>query len=197
MKLTGLCYRAYPEFPILPFDPAIFGFTVDSSDREHERQCPCFSSGEYHLWWNWPYTAAREWCVPMTLFFITAGSPADLDALVVFQTESYPELIQHLLKAPYANPKPIIEAPAIDDQVEQLFEAMVSAGVLGMSETPVLMDALRLSVLDEDVATAAAQYLRAVEQQIGTPEALRLIHRACDVDAQRGSRWASTDRFDG
>ena len=63
---------------------------------------------------------------------------------------------------------------------------MVSAGVLGTPETPVL-----------DVATAAAQYLRAVEQQIGTPEALRLIHRACDVDAQRGSRWASTDRFDG
>lgn len=189
MKLAGACYQAYPEFPILPFDPAVFGFS-DVSNVEHARQCPCFASGEYHLWWNWPYVAAREWCVPMDLFFITTGDPFDLDAPVVFQTESYTELVRHLLATPYAAPRPILEAPASNTLAMEFFDAMVSGAVLEDNGklNPVV------SLVDRPAAAAASRYLDAIDAQIGSTAARALMRKAKMNEARREERWVSTSR---
>lgn len=167
MKLSGLCYREYPEFPILPFNPAVFGFSDDRSDHEHARQCPCFAAGEHVLWWNWPEPETREWCTPMTRFIITRGAPSDSEAAVVFEAEEHSDLVRHLLTTPYVALRPILEAHWADDLAEDLFGALAMGGFLIAPDSPILAGTLKLSALGESAGVAATAYLKAIDAQMG------------------------------
>ncbi|MEW5890490.1 MAG: LuxR C-terminal-related transcriptional regulator [Pseudomonadota bacterium] len=43
-KVSGPCYREFPEFPILPFDPTEYGFVEDVSSKQDPVQCPAFET---------------------------------------------------------------------------------------------------------------------------------------------------------
>lgn len=178
MKLTGRCYREYAEFPLIPFDPAIFGFTEDRSDQQHARQCPCFvANGGHVLWWNWPEPATREWCTPMSQFVITRGAPDDVDAEVVFHAEAYSDLVRHLLTTPYVTPRPLLEGAWPDEFAENLFEALAMGGFLRTPDSSILASTLRLSALGQSAGNAATAYLKAIESRVGF-EALPLARKA-------------------
>jgi hypothetical protein len=167
MKLNGKCYREYPEFPILPFDPAAFGFADDCSDSDCHRKCPCFASGEFLLWWNWPQPEEREWNTPMTRFFITAGERDNLDAKVLFQAETYRDLVRHLLLVPYVKPRPILESPWDSSLAQEFFHALAIAGFLRVQTGTVLMDAINRPMLAQDDFEAVVRYFQTIEVHIG------------------------------
>lgn len=105
--IRGRCYAEFPEFPILPFDPATFGFTEDFSSRTHPAQCPCFATpdGRYHLFVNWPAPEEREWYAPMTRFFVAERGPDDYSPRILFEAEEVAEILSHLRSGAY-QPQP-------------------------------------------------------------------------------------------
>lgn len=145
-KITGRCYRAFPEFPILDFDPAVFGFSEDVSTRDAPEGCPAFAtaSGQLRLCWNWPHPAEREWYAGMSRFFIVepnalavntaqenmpnyvAGSA---EGVVQFHTESIRDLVRHLLVNRYTEHPPILVGPVSDALEKNFFAALRAADV--------------------------------------------------------------------
>lgn len=145
-KITGRCYREFPEFPILDFDPAIFGFTEDVSTRDAPEGCPAFAtaSGRFRLCWNWPNVAEREWYAGFSRFFIvepsplTAGDAPDnipgyvaksAEGVVHFHTESIHDLVRHLLVTRYTEQPPILEGRVTDVLATNFFAALRAAGI--------------------------------------------------------------------
>ena len=62
LEREGFPYqKQFPDFPTLEFDPAAFGFCVDSS--WHNDEHPSFETedGEFRLWCGWPNPALREY----------------------------------------------------------------------------------------------------------------------------------------
>lgn len=179
MMRSGQCYREYPEFPLIPFSPSVFGFSNDRSSRHHVRQCPCFATTNgYVLWMNWPDAAEREWCTPMTRFVITRGEPDDANAEVVFHTEHYTNLVRHLLTTPYVNPRPILGGEWPDDLAEHFFNALAMGGYLrSADDSPILASTLKLSALGDEAGVEATAYVRAIETKQGT-KALLLAKNA-------------------
>lgn len=86
--------REFAGFPMLEFDPGVFGFTQDVSSRESAAGCPCFATEDdlYRLWWNWPKPEEREWHSPMTRFFVTQH-PHDK---AIFESEQIEALVKFL-----------------------------------------------------------------------------------------------------
>lgn len=168
MKIHGQCFKAYPEFPILPFDPAVFGFTVDRSDPAALRQCPCFAAGEYLLWWNWTRPEERELYAPLSRFFITKGLPDDLDAPVLFQADTLPDLVRHLLTTEYAKPRPVIDTPPSEDEAAQLLDALAAAGFLQRPLGSSILSAVREDHPGDMARIGATTYLAAIKLQYGS-----------------------------
>ncbi len=145
-KITGRCYREFPEFPIIDFDPAVFGFTEDVSTRDAPEGCPAFAtaSGRYRLCWNWPNVAEREWYAGMSRFFIVephpqtaGGAPQNIpahvacsaDGTVHYCCESIGELVRHLLVTAYTDERPIITGALTDGLQKNFFGALRAAGI--------------------------------------------------------------------
>lgn len=130
MKVTGRCFREFPEFPILPFDPAAFGFANDTSDRHAEPGCPSFTTedGRYTLWWNWPHPAEREWYGPMSGYFITDAPTDGTAPRVLFHCEEIRDLVEHLIEAQYA-PKPALRADCSQSLHDEWRAALKCAGL--------------------------------------------------------------------
>jgi DNA-binding CsgD family transcriptional regulator len=145
-KITGRCYREFPEFPILDFDPAIFGFTEDVSTRDAPEGCPAFAtaSGRFRLCWNWPEVAEREWYAGFSRFFIvepnslaTGDAPDNIpgyvsrsaEGVVRFHTESIRDLVRHLLVTRYTEQPPILEGRVPDALEKNFFAALRAAGI--------------------------------------------------------------------
>lgn len=182
MKREGKCYREYPEFPLAPFNPSVFGFSNDRSNRRHAKRCPCFATGSGHvLWMNWPEAAEREWGAPMTRFVITRGEPDDADAEIVFDTEHYSELVRHLLVTPYVSPRPILEREWPAELAEDFFNTLAMGGFLcAAGDSPILVDTLKLSALGDEAGAAATAYVRAIEAKRGA-KALPLATNALSL----------------
>jgi hypothetical protein len=145
-NITGRCYREFPEFPILDFDPAVFGFTEDVSSRDAPEGCPAFAtaSGRFRLCWNWPHAAKREWYAGMSRFFIVepttlpvANAPEDIpsyvarsaEGVVHFHTESIRDLVRHLLIHRYTEPPPILVGRVTNSLEKNFFAALRAAGI--------------------------------------------------------------------
>ncbi len=154
MKTTGQCFKAFVEFPILPFDPAIFGFTKDVSRSSSPAGCPSFATEDdaYRLWLNWPEVAEREWYADWSRYFIThrdengGHDPISREPILVFKTQNLPELVRHLLVHRY-DPK-LDNNDLSEAHAEQWFCALKSAGVsirFTNEATPEIQSNLRLN----------------------------------------------------
>ena len=145
-KITGRCFREFPEFPILDFDPAVFGFTEDVSTRDAPEGCPAFAtaSGRFRLCWNWPHPAEREWYAEMSRFFIVEPRPLTVDnapenisnyvarsaeGVVHFHTESIRDLVRHLLVTRYAEQPPVLAGRVTVTLEKTFFAALRAAGI--------------------------------------------------------------------
>ena len=135
MKTTGQCFMEFVEFPIMPFDPAIFGFIKDVSSASSPTGCPSFATDDdaYRLWWNWPHVEEREWYASMSQFFITRPSPSgkhdpqDHDPLILFKTENLADLVRHLLVSRYALTPHFLDGEVTETRAIEWFRALESA----------------------------------------------------------------------
>ena len=180
MKFTGQCFKAFPEFPVLPFDPAVFGFTEDLSDPTALRQCPCFAAGDRLLWWNWPRPQERELYAPLARYFITQGPANDLDAAVLFEAETLADLVGHLIATPYASPRPILEGACDAGAAAQFLAAIAAAGVLQRPSGD-LASALRRDALGSPAAAGATAYLRAIGRCFGDQAPAMVLEAMANV----------------
>lgn len=139
MKATGLCFREFLEFPVLPFDPSIFGFTRDASSSASPAGCPCFTTedDQFRLWWNWPHPGERAWYGSMSHFFITrrgtsgVHDPLDRNPIELFKTESLSDLVRHLLVTRYADSH-FLDGKITEERAIEWFSA-IEAAELGFS----------------------------------------------------------------
>jgi len=188
-KVTGRCYREFPEFPVLEFDPAVFGFTEDVSRRDAPEGCPAFAtaSGRFRLCWNWPNVAEREWYAGMSRFFVVEANPVageqapefvrshvarSAEGLVNFHTESIGELVRHLLVTRYAEELPIVEGRVTAALEKNFFAALRTAGI------EVLVDSRDGPIIVGLEGTLAGAELAAIQQYFG---AIRAEHSRRDA----------------
>jgi DNA-binding CsgD family transcriptional regulator len=183
-KVTGRCYREFPEFPILEFDPAVFGFTEDVSRRDAPEGCPAFAtaSGRFRLCWNWPNVAEREWYAGMSRFFVVEPDPVSAgqapdsvrsyvarsaEGAVHFHTESIGELVRHLLVTRYAEEPPILEGRVTAALEKNLFAALRTAGI------EVVVDSRDGPVIAGLEGTLSGAELAAIQRYFGAIHAQR------------------------
>lgn len=167
-KIYGRCYQEFPDFPILEFDPAVFGFLRDVSSRRAPASCPAFETedGNFCLWWNWPAPEEREWHTPMNRFFITEKKPRNdpsCDAMVRFATEDMHCLVRHLLVEKYAEPPPILSGNVTEAQANAWCRALHVAGLnLCPDQDPRTLIVAGKQVFTKNEAEALSVYVAAI-----------------------------------
>jgi hypothetical protein len=178
MRTIGRCFKEFQEFPVLRFDPNVFGFVVDSSDRDCSMKCPMFAteSGRFQLWWNWPKPEEREMIEPMARFAITEGYRVgmtngmrdDRFDNLHFKTESIADLVKHLLVKRYADKMPILQGVCTEIDAREWFAAM-EAGEFGFhpDDQPRRVTWHAERVFTDQEAAAVSDYVAAIRQAFG------------------------------